>query len=72
MSNKKWFTIVELIIVITILSVIWSITFISTRWVKDSADLVKEKITLWNLSSSMNTFHLKFDKYPTNYYYEEN
>ena len=71
-TNKKWFTIVEIIIVVTIISIIWSIVLISTKWLEDNASKTAAKIKLWNISSAMNTYYLKFDQYPTNYYYEEN
>ncbi len=39
-TNKKWFTLVELIVTITILAILWTIAFISfwnfTMWARDS------------------------------------
>lgn len=43
MLNRRWFTLIELIVVITILAVLWTIAFISFKWfsldARDSARL---------------------------------
>ena len=40
--NKKWFTLVELIVVITILAVLWTISFVSySNYTKDAQNAIK-------------------------------
>ena len=40
--NRKWFTLVELIVVITILAILWTIAFLSFQWyTKSSRDTVR-------------------------------
>jgi len=36
-KNKLWFTLVELIVVITILAILWTIAFVSLQWYSKSA-----------------------------------
>ena len=51
MNNKKWFTLVELIIVITILAILWTIGFVSYSkylvWVRD-ATRENQLIEIWD------------------------
>lgn len=68
LKNKKWFTVVELIFVITIITVIWSISMISLNWIEAKAKISAEKINLWNISSALNTYFLQYDRYPSNNY----
>lgn len=37
MKNNKGFTLVELIVVITILAILWTIAFISLQWYSSDA-----------------------------------
>ena len=59
--KKRWFTLVELIVVITILSILWTISFMTFSWysadarnVKRNSDLnyIKTKIELWTIKWS--------------------
>ncbi len=47
MQNKKWFTLVELIVVIVILSILWTIWFISLIWFWSNARDSKRMSDLW-------------------------
>ena len=66
MFNKKTkaFTLVELIVVITILAILWTIAFISMQWYSKSS---RDSVRISNLSTmkiSLELFHLDADKYP--------
>ena len=62
--RKQAFTLVELIVVITILSILWTIAFISMQWYsKSSRDSVRVS-DMWNMKTSFELFHLNTWKYP--------
>ena len=62
--NKKGFTLVELIVVITILAILWTIAFISLQWYsKSSRDSVRIS-DLSAISSSLELFNVAAWKYP--------
>jgi len=63
-KQKHAFTLVELIVVITILAVLWTIAFISLSWYsKTSRDSVR--ITdVWSMKSSLELFFIDAGKYP--------
>ena len=63
-TNKKAFTLVELIVVITILAILWTIAFISMQWYSvKSRDSVRvsdmKTIGIW-----LELYHLQVWKYP--------
>lgn len=61
--KKQAFTLVELIVVITILSILWTIAFISLQWYsKSSRDSVR--ISDMHIKSSIELFHITAWKYP--------
>ena len=63
-QQKKAFTLVELIVVITILAILWTIAFISLQWYSaDSRDSVRIS-DVWNMKTSLELFHLDAGKYP--------
>ena len=53
--KKAWFTLVELIVVITILAIIWTIAFISLQWYSSDARNTKRESDLASLSSAITT-----------------
>jgi type II secretory pathway pseudopilin PulG len=63
-ATKSWFTLVELIVVITILAILWTIAFISMSWYsKSSRDSVRIS-DVSNMKTSLELFHLNAGKYP--------
>jgi prepilin-type N-terminal cleavage/methylation domain-containing protein len=53
---RKWFTLVELIVVITILAILWTIAFISLQWyAKDARDSVRVQ-DFANIKKSLELF----------------
>jgi len=62
--NKQAFTLVELIVVITILAILWTIAFISLQWYsKDARDSVRIS-DVSNMKTALELFHLDSWKYP--------
>ena len=53
MLNKKAFTLVELIVVITILAILWTIAFISLQWYTRDARDAKRVSEIWNIAKSL-------------------
>ena len=69
-QRKQWFTLVELIVVITILAILWTIAFISLQgYSKDARDSTRLS-DLSAIKTSLELFHLDAGKYPypTNYF----
>ena len=63
-QQTKAFTLVELIVVITILAILWTIAFISLQWYSaDSRDSVRIS-DVSNIKTSLELFHLNAWKYP--------
>ncbi len=63
-SMKKAFTLVELIVVITIIAILWTIAFISLQWYsKNSRDSVRIS-DMSKIKSSLELFHIWAWKYP--------
>jgi prepilin-type N-terminal cleavage/methylation domain-containing protein len=63
-KQKQAFTLVELIVVITILAILWTIAFISLQWYsKDARDSIRISDTS-NMKTSLELFHLDSGKYP--------
>lgn len=62
---RYWFTLVELIVVITILAILWTIAFISFHWYnlysRDSARISD----IWNMKKTLEFFMLDSWKYPS-------
>lgn len=53
---KVWFTLVELIVVITILAILWTISFVSFQWYSKDARNSKR---MWDLTNIQKTIELK-------------
>jgi len=63
-KQKQAFTLVELIVVITILAILWTIAFISLQWYsKDARDSIRIS-DVSNMKTSLELFHLDAGKYP--------
>lgn len=63
-TKNKAFTLVELIVVITILSILWTIAFISYQWYsRSSRDSVRIS-DIKNISKSLELFQVNSWKYP--------
>ena len=63
-QQTKAFTLVELIVVITILAIFWTIAFISLQgYSRDSRDSVRIS-DISNIRTSLELFHLNAGKYP--------
>jgi len=63
--KKSAFTLVELIVVITILAILWTIAFISLQWYSRDARDATRTADLWNIKTSLELFSLKTWKYPS-------
>ena len=64
--SKKWFTLVELIVVITILAILWTIWFISMQWYSLSSRDAKRINDIGILKKSLELTYLEDGSYPTN------
>ena len=63
-KQKQAFTLVELIVVITILAILWTIAFISLQWYsRDSRDSVRIS-DMSSIKTTLELFHLWAGKYP--------
>lgn len=64
LEQKKGFTLVELIVVITILAILWTIAFISLEWYsKDARDSTRLS-DMSKIKTSLDLFYLGSWKYP--------
>ncbi len=63
-QNNKAFTLVELIVVITILAILWTIAFISLQWYSSQARDSKRVSDIQNIKKSLELFSLNTWKYP--------
>ena len=61
---SKWFTLVELIVVITILAILWTIAFISLQWYSAQARDSKRLSDIQNIKKSLELFSINTWKYP--------
>ena len=62
--QKYWFTLVELIVVITILAILWTIAFISLQWYSRSARDSSRLTNLKNIEKALEFQLLKGSKIP--------
>jgi len=64
-ASTMWaFTLVELIVVITILAILWTIAFISLQWYSAQARDSKRVSDIQNIKKSLELFSLNTWKYP--------
>lgn len=63
-KSKKWFTLVELIVVITILAILWTIAFLSLQWYSTSARNSTRTSDLNSIKSAFEMYSLKVWWYP--------
>ena len=63
-NNKQAFTLVELIVVITILAILWTIAFISLQWYSSQARDTTRITDIQNIKTSLELFSLNTWKYP--------
>jgi len=64
-NNIFAFTLVELIVVITILAILWTIAFISLQWYSRDARDSTRTSDLWNIKTSLELYTLQTWKYPS-------
>ena len=62
--NKQAFTLVELIVSITILSILGTIAFLSLQWYSQDARNSTRLADLWSIESSLELYQTKTSKYP--------
>lgn len=62
--QKQAFTLVELIVVITILAILWTIAFLSLQWYSAQARDSKRMSDINNIKTSLELFSLQVGKYP--------
>jgi len=62
--TTRAFTLVELIVVITILAILWTIAFISLQWYSSQARDSKRLSDIQNIKKSLELFSLNTWKYP--------
>jgi prepilin-type N-terminal cleavage/methylation domain-containing protein len=70
-QNKKAFTLVELIVVITILAILWTIAFISLQWYSASARDSTRTTDLSLIKKSFEIYHINEWGYPDTTDWEE-
>jgi len=63
-QNKQAFTLVELIVVITILAILWTIAFISLQWYSSQARDSKRISDIQNIKTSLEIFSISTWEYP--------
>ncbi len=63
-QNTKAFTLVELIVVITILAILWTIWFLSLQWYSKSSRDSKRISDITNIKKSLDLFSINTGKYP--------
>jgi len=63
-NKVQWFTLVELIVVITILAILWTIAFISLQWYSAQARDTTRVSDIQNIKTSLELFSLNTWKYP--------
>jgi len=63
--QKKWFTLVELIVVITILAILWTIAFLSFQWYSRDARDSKRTSDVNNMKTTLELFNVNTWKYPS-------
>jgi prepilin-type N-terminal cleavage/methylation domain-containing protein/uncharacterized protein (TIGR02145 family) len=63
--NKKGFTLVELIVVITILAILWTIGFISLQWYSKSARDSTRISDITSMEKILSLYKLTNNQYPT-------
>ena len=64
MESKTWFTLIELIVVITILSILWTIAFVSLQWFSRDARDSKRISDLRSIEKSLAFHRTKGNLYP--------
>lgn len=60
----QWFTLVELIVVITILAILWTISFISLQWYSQSSRNSVRISDISSMKTTLELFELDAGKYP--------
>ena len=63
--NKKWFTLVELIVVITILAILWTIAFVSMQWYTKKARDSNRTNDIWLIMKSLELYKIQTWEYPS-------
>ena len=63
-KQKLWFTLVELIVVITILAILWTIAFIALQWYSKTARDSARISDMSRIKTSLELFMVEWWKYP--------
>lgn len=63
-KQQYWFTLVELIVVITILAILWTIAFISLQWYSADARNSTRISDIGSMKKTLELYQLKESKYP--------
>jgi len=64
-QKQRAFTLVELIVVITILSILWTIAFLSFQWYSRDARDSKRTSDIWNIKTTLELFNINAWKFPS-------
>lgn len=63
-KQKKGFTLVELIVIVTILAILWTVAFISLQWYSSAARDSVRRSNVSKMTTSLELYHLTSGKYP--------
>jgi len=64
-KGRLAFTLVELIVVITILAILWTIAFISLQWYSRDARDATRTSDVWNMQTTLELFNINAWEYPS-------
>ena len=63
-KHNSGFTLIELIVVITILAILWTIAFIALQWYSKSARDSARISDMWRIKTALELFSIESGKYP--------
>ena len=71
-NQRKWFTLVELLVSITILAIVSVVAYQSFGWVTGKAQNARKTQDISTIETSLNTIFAEKNYYPTVWVYDEN